>query len=347
MDKNRPPKSLKSPLTILLLSRDYRRASAWTFEHLCDEIASQHHVARSRGAPGETNVEKLIGGDDSPRFDCVLACHLQFTKGWSGIDKAREHGIPTACIVNDYFPRHYDYKDEIVRRHQFDALLFSQRAFVDIARERQSAGHLPSHTRMEWLPFSVDGSIYYQYPSGNIELERVYDVTAIMSGHPFEYPNRPAAFGALHNFKINNPNYSCMFKFVDNPNGLEYSGDGIYHQAYVDILKRSKIVIGSVDQHGSCNIRNFEACATGAMLLTDGPPNDFEALGWQDGVSYVGYRDCVDLIDKVRYYADPARQDERERIAWAGWNLVAKRHNNVVRVRELTDMVRGLIGATD
>lgn len=274
------------------------------------------------------------GGQDN--VDVILACGLQYTKNWTGMANV---DIPSACVVTDYFPRHYDYKDELIRRHNFDLVFMSQRAFVDVAQERQAAGKLPAHTRFVWLPFSVDWGVYgvslADYDKKDI------DVTAIMSGHPFEYPNRPALFEALSKWAGDNPQYKTCFKFVDNPSGLEYTGTGIYHEQYVDILKRSKIVIGSCDQYSSANIRIFEAMAAGALYMTDGPPKDMGALGLSYFFDYEPYGDNDSLIDKLSFYLE--YEDSRMTAAMYGQSQTGKHHTNTIRVQQMTDCLHLLI----
>jgi hypothetical protein len=324
------------PLRILLLARSFLRSKAWTKEHFVQEIARQHIAFRDEGMTRKRVCDLVDNAGGKDNVDVILACGLQYTKNWKGM---AEVDIPSACVVTDYFPRHYDYKDEFIRRHDFDIVFMSQRAFVDVARERQAVGRLPAHTRFVWLPFSVDWGMYGTSLSDYDKKD--IDVTAIMSGHSFEYPNRPALFEALNKWAADNPQYNTCLKFVDNPNGLEYTGTGIYHEQYVDILKRSKIVIGSCDQHRSVNIRIFEAMAAEALYMTDGPPKDMGALGLFNSFDYEAYDDHDILMDKLSFCLKKSAY--RHVKAMNGQTQVRRFHTNTIRVQQMTAHLSELI----
>ncbi len=77
------------------------------------------------------------------------------------------------------------------------------------------------------------------------------------------------------------------------------------------------------------NMRNFEVMATGSFLMTSYLP-DFEDLGLVDGKHLVLYKNMDECIEKTKYYL--AHDDEREKIAQAGYEEVMAKHTIQHRV---------------
>ena len=74
------------------------------------------------------------------------------------------------------------------------------------------------------------------------------------------------------------------------------------------IYRQSKVVvnIGRDDYPQDANVRTFEAMAAGALLIT-ALPTELSAIGFQDGVHFVGYRSEREITSIVRtYLADEA-----------------------------------------
>jgi len=317
-------------MRILLLSPDYRFSKAIGSELFRDEIARQHEVVRVTG-PAELNptervdVRKLMNehGDEAS-FDLLLVHHLQFSQQYDGIAGLN---IPTCCWMVDYFPRHRDYKNNIINRHDFDCVFVTQQTFVPECQR-----NWPDQPyRVQWLPFSVDPLYFYR----SADKPRVLTYSALFSAHAFEYPNRAYVIQILQDIKRYNPEVEYFARLVEQPQ------DGVYHKAYARMLGNSKMGVASLDQHGSCNMRHYEIPMAGAMLLTDGPPRDFEALGFREGEHYVLYKRPVDLYEVINYYLD--HDDERLEIARAGQELVLKRHTNEIRVQEMTRIIEEVL----
>lgn len=104
------------------------------------------------------------------------------------------------------------------------------------------------------------------------------------------------------------------------------------------IYGRSKIVvnISRDDWPADANTRVFEAMAAGAMLVTS-LPTDLTALGFTEGVHFVGYRDEAALVDVLRGWLDD--DAGRATIAAAGRDKVLAEFTYEQRARAVARIV--------
>jgi len=104
------------------------------------------------------------------------------------------------------------------------------------------------------------------------------------------------------------------------------------------IYRQSKIVvnIGRDNYPQDANVRTFEAMAAGALLIT-ALPTELSAIGFQDGVHFVGYRSETEITGIVRtYLADEAA---RRRIAAAGRELALREHTYDRRIEAFLSLI--------
>lgn len=103
-----------------------------------------------------------------------------------------------------------------------------------------------------------------------------------------------------------------------------------------NIYKKSKIVINadiSREVLGTgVNLRPFEATAAGAMLLNRDDRKDIFNL-FEDGKEFVSFSGVDDIRQKVEYYLN--HEDERLKIAEAGFNRAQKDHSYIKRIGEI------------
>jgi len=101
-------------------------------------------------------------------------------------------------------------------------------------------------------------------------------------------------------------------------------------------------VINSYKIHLNCNISNdinyrtFETTGCGTFLLTNYTPG-LEKL-FDIGKEIVVYNDLNDLDNKVRYYLE--NDEEREKIAKAGYERSKKDHTYFERTKNLIDIIK-------
>ena len=105
--------------------------------------------------------------------------------------------------------------------------------------------------------------------------------------------------------------------------------------SFCDVFKRAKIVVNQAIQ-GDVNFRVFEAMMCGAMLLTPRIENGQHDL-FQPGVHLAEYtdNDAQDAAAKIAYFLN--HDEERQKIARAGRELVIKHHSECVRARQFEE----------
>jgi hypothetical protein len=105
--------------------------------------------------------------------------------------------------------------------------------------------------------------------------------------------------------------------------------------------RKSKIVVnvGRDDYPQDANLRSFEAMAAGALLITS-LPTELLAIGFENGVHFIGYRNVAEIVPLVRKYAtdEPARR----KISEAAKEKVLREHTYEQRVGTFLEMVAAL-----
>jgi len=85
--------------------------------------------------------------------------------------------------------------------------------------------------------------------------------------------------------------------------------------------------------------RMVEAMASGILVLSPNiPPMEKEGFIDKKTVIFYKTRDMNDLIEKVKYYLN--HEEEREKIAKAGMEMVRKDHNWDVRIKKLFNILK-------
>jgi hypothetical protein len=105
------------------------------------------------------------------------------------------------------------------------------------------------------------------------------------------------------------------------------------------IYRNSRVVvnIGRDDFPQDANLRVFEVLASGALLLTS-MPTELTALGFQEGVHFVGYSSEAEIIPLVRSFLD--KESERAGIANAARTKVLQEHTYDERAAQLLDRLK-------
>lgn len=160
-----------------------------------------------------------------------------------------------------------------------------------------------------WLPHAVEP---LAYPRVDVATKR-YDVCFV--GH-INTENRENALDRL---------------FREFPNF--YYGQRLFEAAAQKFCE-SKIVF-NIAMTDDVNMRCFEAMGTGSFLLTNRIPT-IEDL-FEDGKHLVLYDSEDDMVEKARYYL--AHDEERERIAEAGYQEVMAKHTILHRVERMLEAV--------
>lgn len=106
---------------------------------------------------------------------------------------------------------------------------------------------------------------------------------------------------------------------------------------YVPLYQRTKIGF-NVHNRGDYTVgsyRLFELPGNGVMQISDG--GEHLSSFFKPGEEIVGYRGADELVDKIRYYLQ--HDDERNRIALAGYRRVMRDHRMTRRLREAAEMI--------
>ena len=181
----------------------------------------------------------------------------------------------------------YDYRLEMAKKADF-VFCAQKQAVIDMKKDG-----IPNPI---WLPHAFEPQAY---PKGEI-LTKKYDVCFV--GH-VNSKNREDALDKLFS---NFPNF--------------YYGQQLFDEA-ARKFSESKIVF-NIAMKDDINMRCFEVLGSGSFLLTDRISYIDELF--EDGKHLVLYDNLDDMIEKAKYYLE--HDDEREKIAQAGYEHVMKNH---------------------
>lgn len=187
----------------------------------------------------------------------------------------------------------YDYRLAMAKKADF-VFCAQKRAVEDMKRDGVA--------NPIWLPHAVEPLAYPRQQN----FTKHHDVCFI--GH-VNSRNREEALDKL---------------FCEFPN-FDY-GQALFEHAATR-FGNSKIVF-NISMLDDINMRTFEIMATGSLCMTNWIPTIEELF--TDGKNIVLYRSLDEMIDKTKYYL--AHDDERERIAQAGYEEVMARHTIQHRV---------------
>jgi hypothetical protein len=289
-------------MTILVLCRE---------DNLCNMLARYAEAFRRRGI-------RLVCAD--PKFpwngkidEWLRLCPERPSLIWHPEADApflpwglAEVDIPTACFQVDT----YAYTSQrILWSMLFDLVLVFHPGYDAKFRD---AGHPAAY----FLPHAVDA----QHFSGP-ELERVYAVGWVgQTDGPIYRMRGPILNDLSKSFRMNDANRRYSLEEM----ALVY--------------RQSKIVVnvGRDDHPQDANLRTFEAMAAGALLFTS-LPTELSAIGFQERVHFVGYRDSAEIAPLVREYI--ADESACRKIAEAGREKVLREHTYERRVDTLLELV--------
>ena len=214
--------------------------------------------------------------------------------------KPQSPGRPNVYVCSD---AHVGYDYRLSRARDFDWVFCNQaRATAEFIRDG-----IPAE-RCIWLPHAVEPDAYPRRPTINR-----YDVSFIGNMNCWERVDF----------------LDRMFKEFPN----FFFGKRLFEEA-AEIFCSSKIVL-NISIKDDINMRVFEALATGSLLLTNDIPN--LDLLFKDGVHLVTYKSTDEAVEKARYYI--THEEERARIAQAGYEEVMKKHTYMHRLKKVMEIV--------
>ena len=184
----------------------------------------------------------------------------------------------------------------------FDYVFVAQR---DYAKDY----HCATRQHIQWLPLACDTSIHRF-----LDLPCKYDVGFVGSVSTDPSDRRSRLLTGLEK------------RFVLNDFRHRYTPEEM-----AVVYNQSRIVF-NVSIKDDINMRVFEAMSCKSLLITNRVGNGLQNL-FRDGVHLVTYDSEAELFERVTYYL--ARDDERRRIAQAGYDEVRAHHTYRHRTEQI------------
>ncbi len=183
-----------------------------------------------------------------------------------------------------------------------------------------------------YLPFAADMEKDAQFPQAK---NYQYDISFIGSYEPGLYDARVKYLSQLTDLDLH---------IWGNKNWLKTSLAKFYHgqpsdEEMFEIYRKSKIVINidqQIPEEEGLNLRPFEVTAAGSFLINDSIKDDIFRL-FKDGEEVVVFKDAQDLRKKVEHYL--SHEEEREKIARAGFERTKKEHTYLDRFSEMFKII--------
>ena len=182
--------------------------------------------------------------------------------------------------------------------------------------------------RVFWLPHAFD-PIAYSIGVWNDNKTNIYGTPGDWDREAVPQKKFDITFCGNLNDENRVLHLDRLFKEIPN----FHWGNQRFHLA-AEKYNQSKIVF-NVSARKELNMRMFEALGSGSFLLTDNIPEDQNVF--REGVHFVGYRNMDEMIDKAKYYLK--NEDERNKIAEAGYFAAISHHTYLHRVLTVLDIV--------
>lgn len=300
-------------MKILLLGPNQIHRYNWGHQLFRNEIGRQHDVLYyGEGFPKfnkKLNVQQII---KQMKFepDIVMTYGWRYSQDFKGLGKIN---IPKVHVTVDYAkPKGIITQNKFFKQNKYDLIFAITKRALDLQIENNVA------PVVELLPFSVDTNIYkpMKLPKENIVLASFAIRTDV-------YPNRAKA------------------KKILKQAGIRLMQKRVIQRKLVRWINRAKVTITCNNIYNSLSLRYTETLACGGFLLAD-KPDDFDLLGFKDGVHLILYKDHKDLVEKVKYYM--AHDKERKVIENAGMKFVRNNHSCKIRVKQMTEIMRKELG---
>jgi hypothetical protein len=301
-------------MKILILSRYQMKKRNWGRELFKRDISKYHDVTFY--GPGyikgidshQQNIPILpIIGDHDIIFSFVFSYASQFTD-YDKITTPKIHWEVDYVIPYKTSEGSLHVQNPFYYYAKYDLIFAPVKKMVTYMKDNNIA------KKIEWLPFSVCINNYK-----NLNLEKTIDVMSSYTIKDYLYPDRKN----IQKF-LNNLSYRI---FTEN----------VTHQDYIQKINQSKIFVTKNNVYNFLSMKYTEILSCGTLLLAD-RPDDLEDIGLKDGEHLIIYNSLNDLKDKIDYFLK--YEKEREEIAKNGMDFVRKNHNNDIRIKEMTEIIK-------
>lgn len=229
-------------------------------------------------------------------------------------------GGKTIYVASD---THLDNGYRFKKAQEFDYVFFNQKRAVEEYRQNVL---FPKGQHISWLPHAFEPLAY-----PNIETVKKYDVCFI--GHmQSDYPN----YNGMSRTQALDRLFKEFPDFYYGSRHPAFPGKNMFEDA-AHHFSESKIIF-NISIKDDINMRVFETMGTGSFLLTNWLPT-LEEL-FIDGKELVTYKTYDEMVKKTKYYLE--HNDERIKIAEAGYNKVIKEHTYQNRVEKILEIIKAI-----
>ena len=263
------------------------------------------------------NVDMVIPtGDLTMHGKYDLTLHVDW--GEDGLLPAIPYTLLDAPHPNVYIcsDTHIGYDYRLKTAKKFDLVLCNQLRGVQ-EFEKQGIQNV------FWHPNAFHPLAYNQ---GVMDPQTGWKTCAVLKRHDVCFIGHANTMGRIEFL-------DTMFKAFPN----FFYGQKLFDQA-ATVFNESKIVLNQA-WSDDINMRVFESMGSGSLLLTPRVPT-VEML-FTDGVHCVMYDSTKDAIEKAHFYL--AHDEEREKIAKAGYDLVHEKHTYAVRAKRMIELFESVV----
>ncbi len=239
------------------------------------------------------------------------------------VSNIKEMGIPIALWTTDV---PVDFKNILDSASVYDHLFCAGTEALDIFQAR-------GFKNVSWVPFGCDPHFHQRLSLSESERKQ-YSKDIVFVGS--YYPNRASLLESIADLDLGVWGPYWQKLAADSPLKDKAVSIKMNYDQWVRIFNGSKIniVIHYQDGKTPCHQASpklFEAMACGSFVLTD-RQKDVQAL-FKDKEHLVFFDGPEDLRSKIKYYLD--HEDERKRIADAGYAEVSAKHRYQDRLKKI------------
>lgn len=296
-------------------------------------IYYEHRLGRNDGAPlyymnvlknqMKLNTFHLIPHGDTLKDVGPMDYHFwvdwgEDALGYPHFSIPKDGGI-TIYVASD---THLGRKHRFEMAAEFDYAFFNQQRAVEEFELFQINTRKTRH--FSWLPHAFEPQAY-----PNIETIKKYDVGFI--GH---LQNDEPNFNKMSRVQALDRLFKEFPNFYYGSRNNAFPGKNMFEDA-AHHFSESKIVF-NISIRDDINMRVFEALGTGSFLLTNWLPT-LDKL-FVDGKHLVTYKTYDEMVEKAKYYLE--HDDERIKIAEAGYNEVISKHTYKHRIEKIFDVIK-------
>ena len=299
---------LMKPYKILFITKDFSNNIERNTVYFSEEL-DKHCDLTLWYSPG--NIQDILK-KVKLKPDFILINDMKYTRSphITGLSSLK---IPFGIIMHDIHYKKEERKKYIVENKVTKIFSIYRDAFYRDFPEFKDY--------MYWLPHFVNTDIFKDYG-----LRKRHDIL-LMGAISNVYPLRKKMRLYFKGRK--------GFKYRPHPGYTNVGVDSYFGEKYAKEINRSKIFITDDSILHYPLIKYYEVLACKTLLLAP-TSKEVEDLGFIPGVHFVAIDENT-FAEKVEYYL--AHEEERLKIAEAGYKMVRSKHSTAHRVRQFLDIL--------